>query len=419
VTTPAIRPTPATIPSATSTSILQATPKPADALGLTLEPVAPDVFLAEHWQRRPLVVARGEPGRFDAVLSPADVEHLICDTAIRTPAFRLVKDGAQLPPSTYTTDVSWRPGSFTGTVLVDRVAAEHAAGATIVLQALHLHWHQAALYCRDLEAALQCPVQANAYSTPASSQGFGVHHDTHDVLVLQVAGRKRWRLYEPVLKLPLKAQRWSAQLGDPGEPVDDITLEAGDTLYLPRGWPHEAVAADADSLHVTVGLHPYTRIDALRDTLSECAGDVEFRRALDPGGELPPALLERLAARLRPDAVARRARRRFVDSRRAILDGQLAQVRALDELVLSTPLQRRPTVIADLEATDAGATLRFEGKEVRFPPQAAPAVAFAHAATAPFSAADLPGALDGPGRLVLVRRLVREGFLWQPELPAA
>jgi lysine-specific demethylase/histidyl-hydroxylase NO66 len=253
-------------------------------------------------------------------------------------------------------------------------------------------------------------VQANAYSTPASSQGFGVHHDTHDVLVLQVAGRKRWRLYEPLLELPLKTQRWSAQLGDPGDPVDDVTLAAGDTLYLPRGWPHEAVAADADSLHVTVGLHPPTRIDALRDALADCADDVEFRRALDAGGELPPELLERLAARLRPDAVTRRARRRFVDSRRPILDGQLAQLRALDALELATPLRRRPTVICDLEETAAGVTLRFEGKAVAFPPQAAAAVAFAHAAGGPFCAAELPGPLDEAGRLVLVRRLVREGF---------
>ena len=139
--------------------------------------------------------------------------------------------------------------------------------------------------------------------------------------------------------------------------MHDITLQAGDTLYLPRGWPHEATAADADSLHVTVGLHPPTRIDALRAALGECADDVEFRRTLDAGGELPGDLLERLAARLDPAAVARRARRRFVAGRRAILDGQLTQVRALEQLTLRSPLRRRPTVIAELERSDAGATL--------------------------------------------------------------
>lgn len=403
--------TPATTPSRRHES--PALERATDAVGLTLDPVPTGEFLDEHCERRPLIISRGEAGRFDSVLGDADVERLVCESAIRTPAFRLVKDGAQLPPAAYTTDIPWRPGSFSGTVLVDRIAAEHAAGATIVLQALHLHWHSAAVYCRGLEAALGWAVQANAYRTPASSQGFGVHHDTHDVFVLQVSGHKRWRIYEPVVELPLKNQRWSTDRDGErvGEPVHDITLQAGDTLYLPRGWPHEATAADADSLHITVGMHPPTRIDALRAALSECGDDIEFRRSLNADGELPGELLERLAARLGSAAVERRARRRFVDSRRPILDGQLTQLRLLEELTLQTPLQRRPTVIAELEHGDAGVTLRFEGKQVRFPPQAAEAVAAAQAADGRFTPAELRGPLDAAGRLVLVKRLVREGFL--------
>jgi bifunctional lysine-specific demethylase and histidyl-hydroxylase NO66 len=410
--TPATSRTRVTPPTARSAG-LEAPAPAAGALSLTLDPVSTGEFLGEHFDRKPLHVARAEPGRFGAVLGDADVERLVCETAIRMPAFRLVKDGAQLPPSTYTSDIAWRPGSFSGTVLVDRVAEEHAAGATIVLQGLHLHWHPAAVYCRGLEAALGWPVQANAYRTPASSQGFGVHHDTHDVLVLQVAGHKRWRIYEPVLELPLKDQRWSPDRDSErvGAPVQDITLQAGDTLYLPRGWPHEATSADADSLHITVGMHPPTRLDALRAALGECADDTGFRRALDIDGELPAELVERLAERLDPAAVARRARRSFVAGRRAILDGQLTQTRALADLTLQSPLERRATVIAELERSDAGATLLFEGKELRLPPQAAEAVAAAHAAGAPFTAAGLPGPLDAAGRLVLVKRLVREGFL--------
>ena len=117
---------------------------------------------------------------------------------------------------------------------------------------------------------------------------------------------------------------------------------------------------------------------------------------------------------MRPQDVARRARRRLVDGRRPILDGQLTQTRALDSLTLSSLLERRATVIADLdELADGGVALRFEGKEVRFPAQAAEAVAAVHDARAPFTAAELPGRLDGAGRIVLVRRLVREGYLAQ------
>ena len=383
----------------------------ADALALTLDPVDAPTFLAEHWERRPLVVARDDRERFRHILAPPDVEKLVCETRIRAPGFRLVKEGAQLPLAGYTEDIEWRPGSFSGTPLVERVAEELGRGATLVLQALHLHWPAAALYCRALEASLGCPVQANAYLTPATSRGFAVHHDTHDVFVLQVSGRKRWRVYEPVLELPLKHQRWSPRLGDPGPPVDEFTLEAGQTLYLPRGWPHEATTSENESLHLTVGLHPTTRMDALRMALDSCADDPEFRRSLPADGTLPEDLLERLAARLEPDEVARRARRRFVAGRRPVLHDQLSQVRDLESLTATALLERRPTVIAELEEEDDAIVLVFEGKEIRFPSKVAPAVRAACRAAHPFRGADLPGPLDVAGRLVLVRRLVREGFL--------
>ena len=111
---------------------------------------------------------------------------------------------------------------------MERVAAEFAQGATLVLQALHIHWLAAARYCRGLEMALECPVQANAYFTPARAQGFAIHHDTHDVFILQVAGSKRWRVWRPVLELPLKDQRWSPDLEESGPPAPpDISWAPG------------------------------------------------------------------------------------------------------------------------------------------------------------------------------------------------
>ena len=92
-------------------------------------------------------------------------------------------------------------------------------------------------------------MQTNAYLTPRRSQGLPVHHDTHDVFVLQVAGRKRWLVYEPAVRLPLRDRPVPAGLGAPGVAVLDLVLEAGDTLYLPHGWLHEALTSDEDSLH--------------------------------------------------------------------------------------------------------------------------------------------------------------------------
>lgn len=387
-----------------------ATPRSASraALARCLDPVDAETFLAEHWERRPLVVPRDEPGRFVDLLSEADVERLVCSTAIRYPGFRLVREGSQIPVSAYASEVSWRP-PFTATADVPRVVAEWEAGATIVLQALHVNWHPLAVFCRLLEDALGRSVQANAYYTPRGSQGFGVHHDTHDVLVLQVAGEKRWKLYDPLLELPLKHQRYSSALGDSGSATDDLVLRAGDTLYLPRGWLHEAETSHTDSLHLTIGIAAHTWLDAARSALAALEDEPGFRH--DVARIEADGLEAALGGQLDPETVERRRRRRFVETRRPIREDGLSQLRALEQLDGATVLERRATVIADLEEANGMVTLVFEGKEVGFPSHAAPEVRACFDAEEPFRAADLPGELDTDGRLVLVRRLVREGFL--------
>ena len=374
------------------------TPTTRNALARAVAPVATEEFLREYWERRPLVVPRGEEGRFDDLLSVRDVEQAIETTAIRTPSFRLVRAGAS--PTGYTKDIAWRPEPFSGAADVPRVLAEFERGATIVLQGLHHSWLPLARYCRHLEALLGHPTQANAYYTPRGSQGLPVHHDTHEVLSLQVAGEKRWLVYEPALELPLKNQRYRSALGAPGEPVLDITLRAGDTLYLPRGWLHQALTSGSDSLHITVGINVRTWIDAARSAVEKLGGELEFRRSLD--GDTAPELPQLDAAEAR-----RQARRRFVRSRRPILDGQLQELRTLDSLDTETALERRDTVIADLDGT----TLVFEGRELRFPERLGAELEFLLTVDGPFAAPDLPGSLDEAGRLVLLRRLVREGFL--------
>ena len=351
---------------------------------------------------------RDERGRFDDLLSEADVERLVCSTAIRYPAFRLVRDGGQLAVGKYASDVSWRP-PFTATADVPRVLAEWEAGATIVLQALHVNWHPLAVFCRLLEEALGYAVQANAYYTPRGSQGFAVHHDTHDVLVLQVAGEKRWLLYEPLLELPLKHQRYSAALGEAGEPTDDLVLRAGDTLYLPRGWLHQAETSATDSLHLTIGIAAHTWLDGAKAALDACQDEIAFRHGTGAGDA--DGLVEALAEQLEPERVEERRRRRFLDSRRPIREDGLTQLRALERLDGETVLERRETVIADLEELPDGLALVFEGKEIRFPAQASPELRACFESETPFRIADLDGELDSPGRLVLARRLVREGFL--------
>ena len=86
----------------------------------------------------------------------------------------------------------------------------------------------------------------------------------------------------------------------------DLTLRAGDTLYLPRGWLHDALTSDTDSLHLTVGVNVHTWTDAFRAALADCERDVEFRRSVPADGDQAADLLDRLAEQLAPEDVRRR-----------------------------------------------------------------------------------------------------------------
>ncbi len=382
------------------------------ALARCVGPVEAERFFDEYWEQKPLLVPRDEEGRFDDLLSVEEVEGRVTGGGLRFPAFRVVKEGETYSLDDYAEDVSWSPAPFSGTARVERVAAEFERGATIVLQALHVHHPPLASFCRNLERELGHPAQTNAYYTPPSAQGFKVHHDTHDVFCLQVSGEKRWLVYPPVLELPLKSQKYTPEIGGPGEAVLDVTMRAGDTLYLPRGWLHQAMTSDTASLHLTVGVSVSTWLDALQAALKETAKEeVDLRRSVPADGEAPDGLLELLASRLTPESVSSRRRRSFVRSRRPVREDAFDQVRGLEELEVETPLERRETVIFDLLVGEEDACLSFEGRDLRLPARIGAELDFLATAPGSFRLVDLPGGLDDAGRLVLGRRLVREGFL--------
>lgn len=111
---------------------------------------------------------------------------------------------------------------------------------------------------------------ANAYLTPPNSQTVPAHADDRDVLVFQLRGRKRWKVYE---RVPIPHPYTHQQVGKGDMAVPESTLDGplafdgclieGDVLYLPRGMVHEAMTAGSDvgqaqppdlSFHVTVAL---------------------------------------------------------------------------------------------------------------------------------------------------------------------
>jgi lysine-specific demethylase/histidyl-hydroxylase NO66 len=383
----------------------------------------PAAFVRDHWAKAPLLRRGAGPGGFDDLLSLDDVDRILSTTSPRTPAFRMVKDGKPLPPSAYTK--SGRMGSQPLQDLADpgRIFDQFARGATIVLQSLQRYWPPLTAFSRDLELFLTHPVQVNAYLTPPASRGLGVHHDTHDVFVLQVHGRKLWQVWDAAVSFPLGHQK---QLPPGAEspteaPLVSAELAPGDCLYVPRGFRHAARTAEEASLHLTVGMLTRNWNDLLREVVELATEEAWFRESLPVGfasdpGSLAASLAEHVAElrafldKVDLARVAEGAARRFWAARPPSLQGQLRQLLTLDELDDATVLARRPGATCRLRVAGDRLELLLGDRTLSMPAALEPALRQVLAADR-FTPADLGGHLDGPSRLVLARRLVREGLL--------
>ncbi|MEO6712671.1 MAG: cupin domain-containing protein [Mycobacteriales bacterium] len=396
---------------------------PADAARgtATLALLVGDVpaFLARHWERQPVVRSGADPAFAQALLSIADIDGLLTERAQRLPTARVVRDGASVPAARFTT--SARIGSTTVGDLLDpaKLTSEFAAGSTISLQGLHRYWPPLTEFCRSLEAALTHPVQANAYLSPPGATGLSIHHDTHDVFVLQVEGSKHFDVYEPVTWLPIAGQHWTSS-EPPCEPAISVDLQPGDCLYMPRGWRHRAYTTDSHSLHLTIGVLGYTWLSLLTVLAAELADDATFREALPAGfahdadafAAVVAARLDALRAWLdgaKSAELAEALVRRFVTGQRAPTAGLQRTIHPLS-IGPETAVRRVPYARCLLRAVGDCIEAVLADRVVSFPAHATP-VLHAIASTPRFCASELPDDLDLDSRLVVVRRLVTEGLL--------
>ena len=293
-----------------------------------IAPTTRDDFAARIWGRLPLLAPASGSGRAATVArsgtqvsAPADhgiselfstaaVDELLTRRGLRAPFVRMAKQGRTLADADFTSG-GGVGAAIRDQVSDDRVRSRFAAGATIVLQGLHRTWAPIIDFSQSLAVDLGHPVQVNAYVTPPGNQGFSAHYDVHDVFVLQIHGTKAWRVHAPVWADPLRTQPWDERRDAVAEaasqtPLIDDEVRAGDVLYLPRGYIHSAAApADAGvSIHLTVGVHTWTRahlVDAALDEVRrELARQPELRSSLPLGVDVQdPRSLESDAAAVR------------------------------------------------------------------------------------------------------------------------
>ena len=143
-------------------------------------------------------------------------------------------------------------------------AAHFAQGKTLLINSMQNRWPAVAAMCRNLEAFFGCPIHTYLLLTPPGAQGLAAHYDAYEVFVLQIDGVKHWRFYGAARDLPLADDQDEIPRDKLGLPTQEVLLQPGDLLYMPRGHVHEAFTKDGASLHLTVGLRIYRWMDLLQ-----------------------------------------------------------------------------------------------------------------------------------------------------------
>ena len=195
-------------------------------------------------------------------------------------------------------------------------------------------------------------------------------------------------------------------------------LEAGHVMYMPTGTPHAARTQDTISLHITIGINQLTWRGLVTRAISALAAKVPDEHL--PAGYLddPQSLAHQLGRHLHdvadelrgvdPAVAVEDEVRRFLTQRPPRLPGGLTDVIDLGTLADDTRLRRRPGHPCVL--LDHGETVEvlLGDRSVTVPAWVRPALVEIRA-RGELTPAELP--LDEQSRLVLCRRLVREGLL--------
>jgi len=262
------------------------TTEPTPLLSRLLWPLPLACFLAEHWERLPLVIARQEPTYWQALLglkAGDALQEILASPARQTEGIWVLESGLD--------------------------------GHSTFFHQLHRRSPLIAACCFELAAEMSHPVEAELVVSPPDWQGLPYAEDC-DLFILQIDGHKRWVVHPPTRALPLVGAvapvRRSA-LG--GKPVLEADLNAGDLLYAPRGYVLVPATQSHPSLHIGLRVCVRRWAELFEAALAVAAGqDARYGHPLPGRGvwsvaegstvDLPPlsahlsAALRRLSALL-------------------------------------------------------------------------------------------------------------------------
>jgi 50S ribosomal protein L16 3-hydroxylase len=307
--------------------------------------LSPQLFMRRHWQKTPLLVRQALAG--------------VAPPLVRAALFDLAAQEGVESRLVVQREGGWAVRS--GPLPRRALPAVKRPGWTLLVQGLDLHVPAAHELLSRFRFVPDARLDDFMVSWASDGGGVGPHLDSYDVFLIQLQGRRRWRVGRVADKAlvdgaPLKILRRF-------EPEHDWLLEPGDMLYLPPNWGHDGIA-DGECMTGSVGFRAPSDEGLARELLQRLAETDDlpadrlrlYRDPRQPAttepAALPPALLD----------FAAKALQRVLNERGAL-------ERALGE-VLSEPKPRvwftpgAPRGVSQGVRLDAKSRMLYDGQHI-------------------------------------------------------
>ncbi len=201
-----------------------------------LNHLSPEAFLAEYWQKKPLLIRQAIPN-FNGFLTPNELAGLACEEAVQS---RIVQN----------IDHTWqvKHGPFDESDF----AALPEQDWTLLVQSVNHHIPEAAALLSQFNFIPHARLDDLMVSYAPTGGSVGAHMDAYDVFLLQGRGKRRWKINaQPEDKtliedVPVKLLKHF-------EAEQEWVLEPGDMLYLPPNVAHHGLAEDNDCMTYSIG----------------------------------------------------------------------------------------------------------------------------------------------------------------------